>query len=427
MKPRVAVIGAGWAGLAAAVELAPQVQLTVFEAGRTPGGRARRMQAGSQPLDNGQHILLGAYRACLRMMHRVGAEPERALLRLPLVWHQVDGLFMRCLRLPAPLHLLSGLLLARGLSWRNKWQLARALGSLSLAGWQVPGDPSVASWLAAHGQDETLQGGFWRPLVLSALNTPLEQASMRILAAVLRDSLGGTRADSDLLLPRRDLSALFPDPAWQWLARQGADLRAGHRVATLESRDGGFLLDGESFDAVVVACAPYHAAALIRDEKLSSAVKTMQFWPIYTVYLCFDRSPGLPGPMVGLQNGTAHWLFDREQLCNEAGLVAAVISAPDLAQIPENDALVARVLSDLRRVVPGLPDPLWTRVLADKRATFAARAGISRPAMRLGVQSLYLAGDWVESDYPATLEGAVRSGLAAADALMRDLNQKKCQ
>ena len=190
---------------------------------------------------------------------------------------------------------------------------------------------------------------------------------------------------------------------------------------------GLFSLSLQAETLTVAASAVPHAIALLNDDNLSKSVKAMQFLPIYTVYLCFDRPPELPHPMVGVKQGRAHWLFDRDVLCGEAGLVAAVISAPDMASLPDEAQLVAQVLADLRRIVPDLPEPCWSRVLADKRATFAARTGMSRPPMRLGVQSLYLAGDWVDSDYPATLEGAVRSGVSAAGALMQDLNQKICQ
>jgi squalene-associated FAD-dependent desaturase len=283
----------------------------------------------------------------------------------------------------------------------------------------------VQDWLQAHGQTEVLLARFWRPLVLSALNTPLERASMRILVAVLRDSLGARRSDSDLLLPHLDLSSLFPDPAWRWLAQQGGALHLSHRVSAVRPSAEGVLVDGEYFDAAIVACAPYHAASLLADENLSEIVKTLEFLPIYTVYLRFEHAPRLPRAMIGLQHGSVHWLFDRQVLCNEAGLVSAVISAPDPLSLPEPEQLVALVLADLRRVVPGLPDPLWSRVLSDKRATFAASVGLKRPAAALGNAPLYLAGDWVESDYPATLEGAARSGVAAADALLRVLKQKK--
>ncbi|WP_243729285.1 hydroxysqualene dehydroxylase HpnE [Paludibacterium purpuratum] len=426
MKPKVAIVGAGWAGLAAAVELAPHVELTVFEAGRQPGGRARRVRDDGRVIDNGQHILLGAYETCWRLMRRVGADPESMLLRLPLAWIQADGVTMRCPRWPAPWHLLAGLLTARGLSWRDKGQLLRALGRLSLAGWRVDGDPTVAAWLAATRQGEAVLRAFWRPLVLSALNTPPERASMRILATVLRDSLGATRAASDMMLPRCDLSALFPDPAMTWLAEQGATLRLGCRVAAVTPAGPGVQVDGQYFDAAIVACAPYHATRLLPAEILPPAVKNLSFLPIYTVYLCFARAPALPAPMMGLSRGVVDWFFDRDALCGEPGMLAAVISAPEPDTLPVDDAaLVAAVLADARRIVPALPEPVWARVLVERRATFAATPGLDRPGVRLGAPALFLAGDWGDGEYPATLEGAVRSGVAAAHALLQDTTQTK--
>lgn len=422
MKPRIAIVGAGWAGLAAAVELAPSASVTVFEAGREPGGRARRVRDGRLVLDNGQHILLGAYHETLRLMTAVGADPGRLLRRLPLCWHQDDGLSLICPRLPAPLHLAAGLLMARGLGWRDKLSLARALATLARAHWQVGGEPTVADWLAAQRQPGPLIETFWQPMVLSALNTPIGRASMRTLALVLRDSLGGARADSDMLLPRADLSALFPEPAWQWLAGHGAQLRAGCRVTAVRDHGDGVRVDDECFDAAVVACAPYHAAPLLDNAPLTATVKHLEFWPIYTVYLAFDRAPRLPRPMIGLRRGCAHWLFDRDALTGETGLVAAVISAPP-RDLPPADALIATVADEVRRLAPHLPPPRWGRVLAERRATFGAVPGLPRPGVRVGVQSVYLAGDWVDGDYPATLEGAVRSGVTAARTLMRDMIQ----
>ncbi|WP_252346050.1 hydroxysqualene dehydroxylase HpnE [Paludibacterium sp. B53371] len=422
MKPRVAVIGAGWAGLAAAVELAGQADLTLFEAGRQAGGRARRVSSDGNHVDNGQHILLGAYETCWQLMRKVGADPDRLLHRLPLNWWQADGLQMRCPSWPAPWHLLAGLLSARGLPWSGKGQLLRALGRLALSGWQVAADQTVAEWLQQQGQGAALQQVFWRPLVLSALNTPPEQAAMSVLAAVLRDSLGARRAASDMMLPRTDLSALFPEPALAWLAAQGATLCLGQRVGQLQAAGQGVRVDGQPFDAAIVACAPYHLPHLLPDDLLPAAVKKLDYWPIYTVYLRFAQAPQLPRPMIGLREGTADWLFDREALCGEAGMLAAVISAPQAGRLPEGAlALAEAVLADVRRIRPDLPAPVWSKVLVERRATFAATPGMVRPGVRLNAASCYLAGDWCQGLYPATLEGAVRSGVAAAGALLQDM------
>lgn len=425
-RPRVAVIGAGWAGLSAAVELAPHADLTVFEAGREPGGRARRVSVDGITLDNGQHILIGAYTECLRMMRTVGVDPEQAFLRLPLTWVQADGLDMRCPTFPAPLHLAWGLATAKGLSWREKLALARALQHLKRHGWQTP-EQSVSDWLAAQKQPQRLIQRFWAPLVLSGLNTPLAIASMPVCARMLQDSLGGSRADSDLLLPRLDLSELFPLPALNWLKAQGADCRLGQRVKDIQWQEQGVLVDGEPFDVVLLAVAPYHVKALIDQEILSpfdknasGPIQSFQFQPIYTVYLRFERMPKLPAVMTGVADGCAHWLFDKQQLTGEAGWLAAVVSAAEGLEGLAHEEIVRRVLADVRKADPSVAEPIASRVIAEKRATFAATVGLLRPSSRLRVQYGYLAGDWVHPVYPATLEGAVQSGVNAAHALLQD-------
>ncbi|WP_376767373.1 FAD-dependent oxidoreductase [Paludibacterium denitrificans] len=209
------------------MELAPRADVTLFEAGRVAGGRARALGDGSG-LDNGQHILIGAYAECLRLMRTVGLEPDSVLRREPMNWIRLGGLQLRCPSLPAPWHVALGLLMAKGLSIGSKLRLAWALQKLRWQGWRLAEDLPVLGWLQQQRQSPVLIEEFWRPLVLSALNTPPERASMQVLATVLRDSLGAKRAASDLLLPKVDLSTLFPNAALAWLQAQGvAGGRAG--------------------------------------------------------------------------------------------------------------------------------------------------------------------------------------------------------
>ena len=421
LKPRVAIIGAGWAGLAAAMTLAPAANLVLFEAGKVAGGRARRVMLDGMALDNGQHILIGAYRETLRLMRLAGVKPELVLSSQPLRWHMVDGLQMQCPDWPAPFHLLAGLLTAKGIGWRDKLAMARLLTQLRMRCWQIGQDVPALSWLQQHGQSPALLAGFWQPLILATLNTPPAQASMQLLANVLRDSLGA--ADSmacRLLLPRADLSAIFVDPVLARLYEQGVDVRFGQRIRTLIQQDDGHYLGGERFDAVIVATAPQHAASIVNDDALSDLLKAWQYQPISTLYLRFAERVSLPNIMTGQQQGLAQWWFDREALSGEAGLVSVVISAEGEHEQLSRDALTAQVLAELQRHLPALPTLLDSWVITEQRATFAANVGLRRPDVRLGVKSAYLAGDWLCADYPATLEGAVRSGIAAAQALMQD-------
>ncbi|HJU50321.1 MAG TPA: FAD-dependent oxidoreductase, partial [Pseudogulbenkiania sp.] len=205
-----------------------------------------------------------------------------------------------------------------------------------------------------------------------------------------------------------------------------AQLRTGCRVRRVTFTDGEAEVDGESFDAAIVAVGPHHAGALLDDAALQQRLQLLCYQPICTVYLRFGQRVRLPRLMTGVAGGTADWLFDREALSGESGLVAAVISAPDetVTALPHGQ-LVARVLDDLRRLQPELAAPLWSRVLVERRATFAAVAGLARPGTRIGVQCGYLAGDWVDSPYPATLEAAVQSGVAAAHVFKQDWMKQK--
>ncbi len=416
-KPRVAVVGAGWAGLSAAVALSGFAKLTVFEAGRQPGGRARRAQGAAGHLDNGQHILVGAYRATLDLMRTVGVDPEQALLRLPLSWPMCDALNFTTPALPSPLHVLAGLLAAKRLAWRDKALFFYALASLARAGYRVEPDTTVQAWLQATRQTPALVDGFWRPLLLSALNTPPEVASMATFARVLGDSCGGAREDGELLLPRTDLTSVLPGPAWCYLAGQGARCVASHRVKEVDWQGDGVWVDGERFDALVLAVAPWHAAPLL-PEDARCALQQWRTRPITTIYAKTDAA--LPRVMTGLAHGSVHWLFDRARLGGEPGEVAAVVSCDEL----DDTALQEGLARDLATAC-GRPVAVHEmRVIRERRATFEAAPGLTRPDTRLQVEYGYLAGDWVHPVYPATLEGAVQSGRAAAAALMADWTHK---
>ena len=198
---KFAVIGAGWGGCAAAVELARRgAQVTLIEAARTPGGRARRVEHQGYPLDNGQHILLGAYHDTLRMMHTVGITPSQSLLRLPLQMRYpagTEGMQFVAGRLPAPWHLLYAVLTSKGLSISDKLSLARFSSAARWMGWRLDVDCSVAELLERFEQTERLIKLMWRPLCISALNTPPERASAKVFLKTLGDSLGASKNASD--------------------------------------------------------------------------------------------------------------------------------------------------------------------------------------------------------------------------------------
>ena len=403
MARRVAIVGAGYAGMAAAVSLSERgIPVTVFESGPLPGGRARRVDLHGHALDNGQHILVGAYVQLFRLMRTVGV-PADALLRIPLELRHAAGFAFRALWLPPPLGMLAGLLLARGVPLRERFGALRFVRALKRRAYELPEDMTVSELLQAHAQGGRIGRYLWGPLCVSALNTPVEVASARAFLTVLRETLGGPPGASDLVLPRADLSSLFPEPAVEFVARRGGEVRLRCPVRELREL--------EDFAAVIVAVAPHQLNALLPDLPLAYS-----YQPIYTCYLQYAQTLRLPFPMLGLTGGLVQWVFDRGALLGERGRLACVISAQGEHQKMTLEELSERCHRELAAAIPGLGAPLWSRAIAEKRATITCSPGVKRPP--LCAKGVFLAGDYTDPVYPPTLEAAVRSGVRAAGALI---------
>lgn len=433
--PVVAVIGAGYAGLACAVELARAgVHVTVFERSHTLGGRARVVHKDHHwRVDNGQHILIGAYTELTRLLRLTGCSPKQ-LAHLPLTLHVPGRLHLKAAALPAPFHLAAGLLRATGLSWHDRWAMLRMMRWLKKRDYRVPPDMTVSAMLQETRQTPALIDLIWVPLCVAALNTLADEASAQVFANVLRDSLGASAADSELLIPRIDLSELFPVPAARYLATRRGKLRTGNAIDAIRPVDGGFRLEGDPgsqpWPQVVIATAPYHASTLLAStgvcDRLTAQIDALAHEPIVSVYVALGKGFRLPEPMIGLVGGSAtdpaQWAFDRGQLGGPEGLIACVISARGPHEELSRDALILATLAQLERQLGRrLPAPEWSQVIIEKRATIACRPGISRPGMRTPLPGLWLAGDYLDSPYPATLESAVRSGTACASAILAEL------
>jgi len=399
---KVAVVGAGWAGLAAAVDLTRNgAAVTLYEAGRVAGGRGRSINIDGRTLDNGQHLLLGAYRETLALMRLVGADPDALFERRPLQVVDRDGFRLALPPWPAPFNVAWGLLTAATVDLPEKLKTALWMQRVKWRGFRLTRDESVADWLDAAGQTGVLREKLWEPLCLAALNTPAERASAQLFANVLRDSLGSPRrADTDLLLPRVPFGELLPEPACRWLTANGTTLRFGHRVRSINDA----CVDGETFDAVVVAVAPQHLPAL-----LPEIAPQFDYEPIATVYLQFAAKTALPFPLLHLGGKSGAWAVDRGH-----GLIGCAISGHGDWETLSDDALAAQIETAL-----GLGPADWQRVIREKRATFSCRPQQARPAHITADPRLILAGDYTWTDYPATLEGAVRSGRRAAAAVFQ--------
>lgn len=386
--------------MAAAVTLAERgVPVTVFESTAMPGGRARRVESQGHELDNGQHILIGAYRELFRVMRTV-AVPQAAVLRMPLEIRYARGFYFRRSWLPEPFGLAGGLLTARGIAFRERLAAAGFIARLRSARFRIERDMPVSDFLAHHRQDGRLAHYLWRPLCVSALNTPPELASARVFLAVLRDTLGGAAEASDLVLPRVDLSRLFPEPACEFVRARGGEIRLQSPVKDLAALR-------QSFDRIIVAVGPHQLKTLLPE------APDYSYQPIYTCYLQYAPGVRLPLPMLGLADGMVQWVFDRGALLGEKGRLACVISAQGDHQQMSLDELAARCHAELAAVLPNLGVPEWSRVIAEKRATITCAPG-AKPAPP-PIANVHYAGDYTDGEYPPTLEAAVRSGVRAAE------------
>jgi len=414
----VAVIGGGWAGLAAAIEAKRRGHaVTLFEMAPQLGGRARSVAAGGNVFDNGQHILIGAYRATLGLMRTVGVDVERAFDRRPLTLVDPNGVGLKLPPGPATIAFMRAV-------WRHPtWTRGDKLGLLAAAAsWMLRGfrcAPAITVADLTRQLPGAVQCDLIEPLCVAALNTPAHEASGTVFLRVLKDALFSGAGSADLMLPRLGLSELLPDPAERWLRRAGAELRIGRRVEAIERKGNGWRIDAEPFDAVIVACTAVEAARLVRPLRpdWADAASALRYEPIVTCYLASDAT--LREPMLALacaDDKPAQFVFDRGQLGGASGVLAFVISGAASWVERGAAATLDAVLAQARQTLGARTQLSELRSYTEKRATFRCTPGLDRPPMTIE-HGLLAAADYVRGPYPATLEGAVLSGLSAAAAL----------
>lgn len=409
---KLLVIGGGWAGLAAAVRAVQHgAEVTLWEMAAQAGGRARSWQADGLWLDSGQHILIGAYRDTLELMREVGADPEALLQRLPLTLVDAQGQGLRWGR-GGPLRAALGAVQGHtGWGWHERLGLAAWGAKLALRGLRCPEDWSVAR--LCQGLPASVREELVEPLCVAALNTRMVEASAQVFLRVLRDALFGGSGGSDLLLPRAPLQALLPDPALDWLRARGVNVQLGRRAQQLRAMEPGWACDDWQGDAIVLATSAQEAQRLAAHAAPDWARWPLRHEAIATVELLLPGGPRLPAPMVALRGAPAQFVFD----IHGDGRYVAVASAVATELGDGLQRLAERMEGQVKTQLPSLHEARRVNQHADRRATFACVAGLARPpqALRPGLAA---AGDYVHGPYPATLEGAIRSGLAAVAHLL---------
>jgi hydroxysqualene dehydroxylase len=444
-RPDAVVIGGGFAGLAAAVALTDAgARVLVLEARGQLGGRATafRDRETGELVDNGQHVLFGCYRETLRFLRHIGAEAAvRMQPSLELVCYDLHGRrsVLRCPRLPAPAHLLAGVLGWEALPWRDRLSALRMGPAILQARRQIasrgavavtPPGATVQEWLDHHGQGAMLQEWLWHPLAVAALNQEPGHAAADPFVRVLAEMFAPEPAAAAVVLPTRPLHEMYAEPARAYVCARGGEVRTGAlaRVSVADGAVAGVEVRGERIPASrVVAAVPWFGLEKlfgggppVSMTPVIDAVSRMEPMPIVTVNLWYDR-PVMQEAFVGLPGRTMQWVFDKRIAFGGSASHLSLVSSGATAIVGmTNHDLAALAAAEVERSLPGARGvrPVRATVVREKQATFSLAPGQpARPGPITPVRGLVLAGDWTDTGLPATIEGAVISGRRAAEAI----------
>ena len=442
-KGPIVVAGAGLAGLAAAVRLASQDidrKVVVLEATASGGGRARSFDHGRSgyELDNGQHLMMGCYFETLAFLRTLGRDhcvEFQRNMAVDMVQPGGRWVSMRCPALPAPLHLGAGLLTMRGLGMLHKASALRA-GLLLRGEVDRPDDNETCdAWLRRLGQTQAIRSAFWEPLIWATLNDDPLVSSAAMLMAVLERAFLGTRDASSFGIPKVPLSKLYVDPAARYLQDRGIEVRTATPLRTIECSSDGVqavvLRNGERIEtSTVISALPPKPllsalpAPLLRDPVFADVAK-LTFSPIVNLWLVLDRALWKDVSFLGLIGSPLHWLFDRSRIEGlddpRRVLVNCTISGARGMVDDRPKVLIDLFKAEMKRFFPGRSfEILESKVIKEKKSTITHAAGTYhfRPETVSPVRGLYLAGDWVRTGLPATIESAVQSGHDAVRAYL---------
>ncbi|HEX9829534.1 MAG TPA: hydroxysqualene dehydroxylase HpnE [Bacteroidota bacterium] len=435
----VIIIGGGLSGLSAAVELSARgKKILLLEQRPFLGGRTYSFidETTGDTVDNGQHLLMGCYHETRRYLKRIGSEHLATLqpnLHIDFLHPQRGKASLACPAIPSPLHVLTGLLRLQSLSFNDRLKLLRVGLELFLHSStkeQRLQHLTVDEWLTSLGQTSVNKKYLWDIIAIGTLNDDPKTVSALLFFRVLRAAFAGTREDSSLLIPRVGLSELLVGPAVRFLKMHGAEIRTDCGVKEIltdgNSVQGVRCEDGSVVTArTYISALPYYALQpLFHDPTLPllSYLTKFESSPIVTIHLWLDRSV-MEEDFVALLDLRVQWIFNKSGMFVQSSVkgrqyLSLVISGAAEYVAVEKDQLVALAMEDMRRVLSRAASAtvVHSLVIKEKRATFSPTPDIEplRPSAESGLSNFLLAGDWTNTGYPATIEGAVLSGKRAA-------------
>ena len=439
----VAIIGGGLAGLAAAVKLASKkLRVVLFEQSNRLGGRCYSYQdeKTGDVVDNGQHVLLGAYHNTLEYLELAGTRDclrQEPALSLPLI-HPVKGFAVfEVSSLPRPLHLTVGMLRFKLLSWSDRQKLLKIGKQLQLWDNSIQHELAgltVDRWLRSAGQSDESLNCFWYPIAISVMNEMPSSASALLFARSLRTAFLSKKSDSAILIPTIGQTDLYISGILRRLQAGDVVIRVNSEVTSLATNGDRVvsvsLRTGEEIQAdSILSAVPYYAVsgllpAQIRKLEPFSRFNKITASPIISLHLWFEGEV-TDLEYAGLINATLQWVFNRRRIMGEnsgkGGYLSCVISgARDIVELPKEE-LVRLAVRDIKKYFPGNRHNALKHsvVIKEKRATFSPTNETEefRPDVRTPLKNFYLAGDWTRTGFPATIEGAVRSGFTAAEVI----------
>ena len=442
-KQRIAIVGGGWAGLAAAIELCQHdYDVSIYESSPQLGGRARGIQWNGLTLDNGQHLMIGAYQQMLSLLNTLDADVSSLFKRLPHHMTMFDAnsgenvFELKLPTFPAPLHLLFGVLKIPQLSLTEKFQVLLRFNKLLNT--PLLNDISVSEWLASARLPKSYITNLLEPVCLAALTTHPHQASARAFQSVLLQTFNAPADHTDLLIPKKDLGSVFPALAKTYIEQHGVKVFTRTKVQKIRIESPQLISvqaneESQSYDQVILATPPVASARLLdfdaESRKLKDLIQQLKYEPVATLYLKFDQAVRLPAPMIGMVNGLSEWVFERATSGND-DILAVVISAQGKHLELSERQLQDQVHTELKNVSGTLPTLIDSKLIIEKRATIQCHPGVDklRPTSHTHLSNLHLCGDYVyieennQPGLPSTLEGALRSGVKCAQSIIQQSN-----